>query len=714
MYAIYLLTLISCIYCQIDFEKLMLELEKEFLSIVIEHSNPDIINKYVIQDQVCGNAFFRMHLNKTMMDDMYTYSGKGFNDLGNEKSCSNNYFYLLLRFKIDIEIYYDSQKNDIDLYRFFDNDNFFIGLCVLKECQVFYKNFLDVKQNDEFYDFLSRNGILKIEMIESRFDNDYKSHMYIYVIWTILCFIILKVIFSLIGWNIFNKEDNLYVRDSKSSGSSFEDSQSLSEGNTNKINKINTTNQKKFFYKLYKIMSLSTGFKNLYTVKTKIYNDKGLESIGFIRAIIIFMTTLNHNIFSLFVIPHKDFSTYEFLKHPLFFIAKFSSLSIVIWIMLDGIEMVYKLMCYIKKSNDTSFMRFLKFYSNSIYRMLVFYLIFYLFYYNFDDLGILVGKTTTFDEFYSRTFNRQCINNLYTLFIPFYIQYIQSAACFRHVFLYVNEMISFTIVLFIFYLCFKLKSKVIELIVVLSLVVIPLTNSYDLNPIRYLWKNYNKSIFFGNYYDVQHTHCFYFFYMLGTLTGLVYFYYQDVVSQDSMETNYDYIPFYFTFYIMRLLDSLKRYTKYIIYFLSLFVLFLISNNFLIFKYIFSDNYELSFKLNNFIYFTFIYEKYVFAIFAFLSIITFIMYPSIGKSNRLDLNIFIPFNRISFCYFNLLNSLVYLFYAVYSIQVYLNYQTIIILTIGLVGLLFLLSSIIFIIFEVPIKITIKIIKNKLYS
>jgi hypothetical protein len=120
--------------------------------------------------------------------------------------------------------------------------------------------------------------------------------------------------------------------------------------------------------------------------------------------------------------------------------------------MLDGIELTYKLMNHIKKNNHFSF---LKFYITSIYKMLIFLFIFYMFYYNFDDLGVIVGRTTSFYEFYSRTFNWKCKNGLLTLFIPFYLQYLQSPGCFRHVFVYLNEMISLSIVLVIFYLCFK-------------------------------------------------------------------------------------------------------------------------------------------------------------------------------------------------------------------------------------------------------------------
>jgi hypothetical protein len=640
-------------------------------------------------------------------------SGKGFNDLGKEFIClKNNYTYYLLDLKVNVEEFFKTHIDDIDLYRFLEMKRFYIGICMLNGCQNFFQHFFSKDENQQFFDFFKNSAITNINVKTINEAPSVNSKVFIYVLWIIIAITVFKSIFSVIGYYHFRKKERLNASDSQALyyyDSMWGDSTNKSEDNS-------LQRRRKVWFKLYKIISFKTGIKNLNKIKTKFFDDTGLECLGLLRFILIFLMTFNHNLYTLFASPHKDFATYKFISDPLFFIVKLSTFSSIIWILVDGFEMSYKLMSQIKKINDHSFKIFIKFWVSSLCKFVNFFIILYLFYLNFSDFGVILGKTSSFDIFYEGRHNRVCKNDVWTIFIPFFLQYFTenlNESCFRHVFVYLNEFICLTLVLFIFYICFKIRSRLLDILLTLSIVLLPLTKLTRYDLVERSYSYYTSRILFGDPTDSQFTHIFFFYYFLGILTGLIYFYYKDIISSCSMEQSEDYIPFSFTFYLMTFIDSSKRWIKYFIFYFSITLLLLISNIFFIFRIYFSDVYEFTFDMNDYIRYTFIFENVVFAFISVFAIIGFIMFPNV-KMSQDSLSLFVPFNRIGFCYNNLMNSAVYLIFSIYSIQIYFNYQTITLITIGIVGVVFLLSSLFFFLFEVPYKIANKIFKKKLYS
>ena len=108
--------------------------------------------------------------------------------------------------------------------------------------------------------------------------------------------------------------------------------------------------KKSFCYLIFSNLNVGNFLQILIKKKNDIYDETNLEFIAFLRFIIIFSLTFIQNIYVLIQIPSKDFFEKEFYQNPSFFIIKFSSFSLDIYISIEGFIMIFKLLSYIKKN----------------------------------------------------------------------------------------------------------------------------------------------------------------------------------------------------------------------------------------------------------------------------------------------------------------------------------------------------------------------------
>jgi hypothetical protein len=705
--------------CQADDDKpnynlIVRRIANEIDSIVTPNMNKSIYNDYVLNNPTCLEKLTQIwnsNYTDPMVDQIVYNSGKGIADLGSEKTCTRDGFgYYLIRFNLNLTNYYAQDDKSIDLYTFLQQFSFYTGFCLIPECEEFYTRFCKFHQNGVFFKYLEGYGIKGISLFHTDMNN-YENSYFCIVLWAIFGYVVLILFISGIGV-LYYKKDEYIHHDSISMYSEYsDDSSKLSSVRPNifKANAAGKKRDKNILYRIYKFFSIRTNIKSLFDFKNKTYNDQGLEIVCFVRCFVLFWLTFNHNIYTLISIPHRDSSTNHFVSSFWFVLVKYSVYAIDSWIILDGLVFAYKLMCFLKKTNDYSLRNFLTFYCSAISRIIVFFAIFFLLYILFNDIGRFIGKTSLFEYFFGNMNRRLCKHDPLMLVIPFYLQYFAPsdgmAGCYRHVYVLQNELICMTFMMIVIYFGYRFKTRAMDYIILISMPLLVFSNYFFTDEARHsaIMDRYTYFIVSGNTLHYKKTHIFFFEYYIGMLIGMIYFYYKDVITQQPMGSIHEYMPFFYASDLMKSFDSMDNCLKYSILYLSIIGQIGLSFSYHIFRHIYGSGDTLAFELNDFMILWFLYEKYIYVLFFMIMMLSFLVYPKQTFFKPLiETTFFIPIYRASFCYFNILNSMVYLFYSIYSLQIYFNYQNTMFMTIGLIVIQMFASIMLMLLFEIPFK------------
>jgi hypothetical protein len=230
---------------------------------------------------------------------------------------------------------------------------------------------------------------------------------------------------------------------------------------------------------------------------------------------------------------------------------------------------------------------------------------------------------------------------------------------------------------------------------------------------------YNFNYILGEVNGLSYTHLFFNTYFMGILVGMVYFYYRDVVSSNTLREEEQYMPFRFTYNFMKFLDRRSKRVKKLLFFLSFLSQIILSMSFYFFIILYSDNPSINsvennftIKINSVIFFFYVYEKKVFLI---LFAITMLMFLLSSKVTPLKLflnsNVFVPFNRLDTSLLCVIDSCVYLFYCIYNLEIYLNLQNMFLLTAGLLVFISIIAIFFWSLFELPLRMVYVNILNK---
>ena len=285
---------------------------------------------------------------------------------------------------------------------------------------------------------------------------------------------------------------------------------------------------------------------------------------------------------------------------------------------------------------------------------------------------------------------------------------------------YLNEFYLLIIMLIITYFSYKLKSKIFDYIILginIFLYILPL---FDFN--RHNVKKedllYTLRYVLGQNYSEKYTHYFINFFYFGFLIGVMKFYHDENIANRKKKKkdnlNQLDMPFEFCKNFISIISKLKFKFKRIIVLSSILFMFLISSSFYFMQLSTpkADNNILRYPMNNKIYFMFLYEKNLCAIFFFIFLTMYIVYPKYTSIIQLaERNGFIIIERISFCFYCSFCYLIYAQFCLFIIYLQISYMNLFLNTLGMFLIIFTFSLVNTTLIELPLRQMIKSYMNK---
>ena len=678
------------------------------------------------------------------------FSGKGISDLGLEEEClSNNFIYYLLtyQYKNGSFVTFSDQKN---AFLFFQQNTFYTGICLTKECDKFLNFLFNKTINDKFYEYLYMT--LNIEnakiydigrmvnttrLIEpyDTFDNDgryneektkneeFKFNTYKILYSIVIYILMIQFIISLII-NLLYKP---FIK-SRELKNEIEDDDSYEGEDDDENNQIFNKNKEKkeeiikkrccesFVNFLNNYFSMFNNIKILLKKKNLYYNNNNLEVIIILRVFCMILITFINNFEVLIKIPSKDFFYEPFYKKYNFFILKFASFSVDMWICLDGFETMYKLISYYKKyifhkNKSMSFGKLITFYMCTLYKIIAFFILFFMINY-FNKYFIYVKSKRTLFEYYSNHIYNDKLDNsqLFSFLIPgytFYYSYYLKISIFEEsiiskmTLLIINEFHIYTIFLLIFYISNLLKSKVFDYFIFIINIIL-----YSLNYFICQFKPedntyYSYKLVLDNFLTVRYAHITFNYFFLGAMAGLTCFYYKDSFLNNSLSNDSEYLPFNFCYSMIKIFDCLVQKGRIfwftILLALQLFICFS-------FTYFVQDKQSIYIPFDTPEKIVLCYETGLF-IFFFCLIIIFIFFiknDNENKSKNYPSLIYL-IERINFSFVNSINLLLYSYYCIFNFQLKLSFQNLWIITFGIFVIVCFENLILTLAFVFPLKI-----------
>ena len=659
---------------------------------------------------------------------MAAFSGKGLSDLGLQEEClRNNYIYYLLTYDyINGSFVTFNEQNKAFL--FFQQNTFYTGICLTRGCNRYLNFLFNETLDDIFYEYLKKNlsienakvyDIGKVDNASrpinpyATYDEDGKynpektkneeNKYNEYNILQTIVFIILSIqfIISLIIHIFYKpymkaKELRNEIEDGDSSIEQEEENNESSQifGNEKEEKEkeqIRSTGGIAEF--LYNYFSMFNNIKILLKKKSQYYNDNNLEIICFFRIVCMLLITFINNFEVLIKIPSKDFFDEKFYRRYTFFILKFASFSVDVWICLDGFESMYKLINYYKKyifsKNKTtmSFKELLIFYLYSFYKVIAFFIFFLIVNY-YNKYFIYAKSDMTLFEYYSNhIYNDSLENKQFKFLIPgyiFYYTYYKKSSIYdesiisKFSLLIINEFHVYTIFLLIFYISNLLKSKLFDYILLVLNVLVYLANywicRFKPNEKTY----YTYKLVLDNFLTSQYPHILFNYFFFGAMAGLTCFYFKDSLSNNSFSNDNENSPFRFCYHSIKFFDYLIQNGRifWIILALILQVVLSFSFNFLV-----THNDTILMSFNTWEKIVSCYESGLFVLlFCFIIILIYFIKDE-NKSKNYS-SFFFLIERINFSFLICINLILYSYYCFFYFQLKLNYQNLWIVTFGL--------------------------------
>lgn len=715
-----------------------------------------------------SNCYKSMTDNITIIRNIFEYSGEDISDLGNEIECENLnlkyyiFIYSFTNFTSESEVFNNTEKNEI--FNLVGNDSFFYtGVCLPPSCDEIFSgismNNRTIEQNSSFYLYLKETMnindiqyVSKNTKIKRQFSPTNVAFLtvsiilLIYFIFQCLSTIILE--FFLKSSN--EKQESPENKDKKDEPKRKKSirKRTLTKSQPSTGDKINSVDllfnstyynlslyiqaeryNKSIFYKIVNFLSFTTTISKLSDTKNNIYNEKNLKMLSLIKTILLFLIVYNHNFFTQHKYPGRGFFNVNFYSSYFFSTVKFTTFSSDCFIALEAFSMIYKLMNYIKthyfeKGEKLSWVLF-KFWLLFIPKMILFFANFYLLHYFVHNFSSLFD-IGAFHQYYLRTIahKKSCERNQYQLFIPFYLSYcadesdndsMKFTSCFRFVYAYLNMFYIFTLFLIIFYAMYKIKSKIIDTIIALLVVlgtILTFLSFYIVHQPDE--EKYNLYTILGQGLTIKFPHLLINTYMFGVFTGLIYFYFLDVISNRPITSEDTYIPFSFCFGIMKFFDSLSMLIKILIIIISIILQIILSMTYNFYRsyYQKGENTILSFTVTTFMKIFDQYDKQIFTlIFLTMTIFFMLLSKETVLRNLTSFKIFTFISRNSFSIFSSMDYVIYIIYMVLNIQNALTYKNLVFNSIGDFVIIIIVSGLVTAIFEIPFKTLLKYLLNK---
>ena len=440
---------------------------------------------------------------------MIEYIGKSINDLGDEIECRKifeNYDITYAMAELDIDIL--TNKSDKELIDFLEVKYFCLGVCIPNSCKIpiikVLNLFMNVTDNNITDNNITNNNSPLIEYNKNS-ENDYiyvRIIFYIILIYffTKLAVGIIRLTFCVKGYDKFaNKllkkrnngsfsyNEQLENYDDKGNLLYLDDIDELNNYNPN----FDFTSSFPLYLRIMKFLDLFNDFQYFLSKRNRYFNDIGLESINFIRAIVLYLLIFSNTIHSLLSLPSKDILNKSFINLITILSFKISNVSLNYWIVLEAAYTSFKLMKFIKaqmfiyhKTKRNSFntnllIIFGKFILLFIPKIFSFLLCYYFFYYKVIKFIILFNAKTTFKYITNNIINKNitCDHEIFNIFsdslrLIFSSDISKFKTCFDFVFVYFNIYLCAFVFMFILYLSFIIKNKIFEIILIVLNVIL--------------------------------------------------------------------------------------------------------------------------------------------------------------------------------------------------------------------------------------------------
>ena len=714
---------------------------EDFTKLVQDNSNPELYSN----ENYTKCTEFQPERNTTnTLYNLINYSGKSFGDPGFENDCilNGNNSFILLSYSLDIDKLFADQEREKQLLHFLNTSNFTTGICLYKKCLPFIGQLLDEEQNSPLFAKLREDYYLKTlkfysydnhrDKIKQSTSNE-KLSVYIFGIITLiviafrfLCSILKVVLFS--TFKIHQNDEGTNKKKKKGKKKKHKNSDDSDESKEKKAEQsiflfnestevpaqsmvMERTKSQRFV----NFFDYSYNLKYLSYFKNKYYTDEGIEILSLFRFVTMIFLTLNHCMYISYMMPGSDYLNEDFYVSWLFFFVKLPTFSSTAWIILDTAITSYKLMTFIKKEmnstgkNEVTVLVIFMFFLRAIPKIVITLIIYFFLHIYLQYIQYYLDLGGSMFIYYLNNLqkNRFCSKNPFSIFTPFYIQYHDDdpsfTNCFRFANITFNEFYCFILFLVIIYICFKLKKPVFDYFILLLLFINICLTYFGCGKVTLT--DYNMNEIQGHEFTEKRTHLFLNYYMIGIFIGMSYFYFGDMISQNSISQN-DYIPFNFCYKIISFIDPLSKWIKLLITFIALVFIILLSGLYTIFRF-FDGLDTITIKSNWFLTFCYYYEKEIFSIFFCFILLMAMVYPkdsvfaSLAKSN-----VFVIFNRIGTTFFCSSNALIYLANSLFNIKLKLTYQNLFFTNIGLFIFVVVFSILFTILYEMPFRILIK--------
>jgi hypothetical protein len=475
------------------------ELIMKVILYVYKYSNSSIIQHKIYDNDQCYNALISLikseKIEKQTLENILSSSGKGISDIGLEDDCiySYNLTYLFINYTLNQNVSY-SDPLFSNLYNFLEQNTFFTGICVWRECNELYQNYFDYNLNRKFFDTLRDNyGVVNLTLykmnyqekkVEDKLWESPRMKFFLICVWCFVAYLSFRFLISFLGYMIFEVNSDL---DESSSNEimynhniSFNDTamnyfyfnSTVNDSNrlhfiTPKIRPKDSENKQSGFYNFYEVFSLRLGLKFLFEKKNRYYNEENLEILAGIRFYIFFFLTFFQNIIGITKLPHRDSTGYSYYSSFWFLFVKYSSHLLHCFAALNGVYLGYKIMNFIKKNNNKfNLKHFFIFYLKSFPPIIFFLISFFILHSYVRELGYMLKNLTIFEYFVdTNIYSKTCVKDPKILFIPFYLQYVYNEPedkythCFRFAYFVMSEFYCFTFFLILVYFLMKIKNK---------------------------------------------------------------------------------------------------------------------------------------------------------------------------------------------------------------------------------------------------------------
>ena len=804
-----------------SFPAFVFELFDVIASFIHYYNLTFLLNEEHFEDCVFDGILENL-MNNELLDTFIDGSGKSVNDFGNEFVCNynvkQNLAYLTVHFFLGTDHFKKSNED------FFGTGYYYMGFCLPKQCNdamkliILNKNFLKIVHDVGISNF---KLYINEEVVKESDDLSlcYKVIIIIYIILNgcKLLIGILRIIFMNKGYEGYyadlerKKEErktlSLGITDvnekTNENNDNENNNQIINKENSSFVTNINYNNSEtvSFIYdneiseniisegdnlynpfsdkekefhtpiKVMKIFDLFDNLKILSTHSNKYYNSNRINSLYFIRFLLMIMSIIYQIMNTQVDLPTKNYYNFEFYSNFVFTLIKLCVNASTFWITLDGVIFAYKLMSYMKKeiklsrNSSIRYLTFLKFLLLILPKFFIFLFAFILLHLKASKLTFALCKgnnvfanylyynDTVQQKYYSLRATHE-FKDFFHNFIPFklnYIDFIENIPIERiyntsskknftsevsgyeipspfltNTDLFVNvcfnEFYLIILMVNITFISYKLKNDIFDFsILIINIILFILPAIGNLNPmnIDINEQKYTLKYVLGQNYSEKYTHYFINFFYFGFLIGVMKFYHDDNLYNMKKKKNFFeniILPYQFCKKIITYLNSLHFYLKRAILLICIFILLIISMSFTLLEgknFTSREEKDIELvKITGIVKFLFFYEKNLCGIFFFIFLIMYIVYPKNSYIIKISsATMFLILERISFAFYISFCYLIYAQFCVFIISMQMSYSNLFFNTVGMFFIVFVFSLLSTALFELPIRMLVKYIMNR---